>query len=157
MGDSSWKRAGLSSGVLRGLLKVDQGFCEAGVKSGFVLAFFPVVKGEGFPCMNLDRKCLRAIILFFFPVPRSTGKSNTDLTVPKGCGCSACASWPFSFPPHPPRIWYAKSNHALLTRFPRGERWPLNHNMIADDVAEGENEMNFKLPFALQICSCLPS
>lgn len=24
-----------------------------------------------------------------------------------------------------------------------------NHNMTADDIAEGENEMNFKLPFAL--------
>lgn len=54
-------------------------------------------------------------------------------------------------------IWHAKLNHTLLTRFPLGERWPLNHNMIADNVAEGENEMNFKLLFALQICSRLPS
>lgn len=89
---------------------------------------------------------------FFFPVPWRPGKSNTHLIVPKGCCCSVCASWPFS---SSHQIWYAKWKHTLLTCFPLGERWPLNHNMIAHNVAEGENEMNFKLPFSLQICSCL--
>lgn len=147
----------MSSGVLGGLLKVDQGFREAGVKSGFVLAFFPVVKGAGFPCMNLDRKCHRAIILFFCSCASKHWKKQHRFNSAKGMWLFSLCLLAFLLPPTPPWIWYAKSNHALLTRFPWGERWPLNHNMIADDVAEGENEMNFKLPFALQICSCLPS
>jgi len=35
------------------------------VRSGFVLAQFPVVKGAVLPCKNLDRKCHHAIIIFF--------------------------------------------------------------------------------------------